>query len=379
MKEEKTSVWSTIKFGGAFCGLMIGSGFASGQESLQFFGGFGIWGLAGILILLCLYQWGIPSLMGFGYDSIHDPKRRTYQYFMGKYLGTFMDYAVPVFLIGVMCTMCSGAGSLFEEFYGIPKFWGVALIVVAVFFTYILGLQKMVDIIGSTGVLIVFIMIVVYFYGIFSGNDFANVEENVVKYDILKGAPVWWLAPFVSFAYATSTSVPFITAVGATAKTKKEAVWGGRIGGLLMGLLEFALVFALLSNLTDIHDSSMPGLALAFRASPVLGYFFSIIVVLGLYSTAAPMMWMVCDKVPTKTKTQDIIVAAILACIALLSGQIPFGTMVNTIYPATGWVGLIFLICLLIRQIYNRTHKEHTEVVVTTEDKEKFRAEQKNK
>lgn len=355
--EKKLNIWSTIKFGGAFAGLMIGSGFASGQESLQFFGGFGLWGLAGIAILFCLYQWIVPSIMGYGYDSRKNPKIGTYQYYLGKYLGLFMDYFVPVFLLGVITVMCSGAGAIFEDFYGFKGFIGVALLVAAVLITYLLGLQKLVDIVGTAGSIIVFLMIATCIYGIFAGNDLSNANELVKEYSIPKGASFWWLAPFISISYAISTSVPFINAVGASATSRREAVVGGRIGAMLMAVLEFVLVAALLSNLTEVHDSSMPSLTIAFSANPILGHVYAIVILIGLYSTAAPMMWMICDKVPTKTKPQNAIVAIIIAVIVLIGGQLPFATLVNIIYPFTGYVGLIFLAGLLIRQIYNKRNR----------------------
>ena len=57
---EKVSLWNILKFGGAFVGLMIGAGYASGQETLQFYGGYGLWGILGMIIQLCLYIWLIP-------------------------------------------------------------------------------------------------------------------------------------------------------------------------------------------------------------------------------------------------------------------------------------------------------------------------------
>ena len=59
--KQKMSIWNILKFGGAFVGLMIGAGYASGQETLQFYGGFGIYGIFGMLIQLALYLWLIPS------------------------------------------------------------------------------------------------------------------------------------------------------------------------------------------------------------------------------------------------------------------------------------------------------------------------------
>ena len=110
--KQKMSIWNILKFGGAFVGLMTGAGYASGQETLQFYGGFGIYGIFGMLIQLALYLWLIPSLLGFGFESLRAPERGKYRWYCGKYIGTFFDIFVPIYLVGVMSVMIAGGSSM---------------------------------------------------------------------------------------------------------------------------------------------------------------------------------------------------------------------------------------------------------------------------
>ena len=49
--------WPIVfKYAGAFVAFMIGSGFATGQEVMQFFTAYGIWGIGGIFISMFLYS-----------------------------------------------------------------------------------------------------------------------------------------------------------------------------------------------------------------------------------------------------------------------------------------------------------------------------------
>ena len=51
----------SLKIGSAFVGLIVGAGFASGQEVMQYFTSFGIWGTVGAIITGLLF-WAILSL-----------------------------------------------------------------------------------------------------------------------------------------------------------------------------------------------------------------------------------------------------------------------------------------------------------------------------
>ena len=49
---------STLKIAGTYIGTVVGAGFATGQEVLQFFTRFGIRGLTGIIITTVLFIFG---------------------------------------------------------------------------------------------------------------------------------------------------------------------------------------------------------------------------------------------------------------------------------------------------------------------------------
>ena len=52
---QKVDFKNVIKMAGAFAAYLIGSGFATGQEILQFFASYGIQGLWGVLIIAILF------------------------------------------------------------------------------------------------------------------------------------------------------------------------------------------------------------------------------------------------------------------------------------------------------------------------------------
>ena len=174
---NKVSIWNIMKFGGAFVGLMIGAGYASGQETLQFYGGFGLYGIVGMLIQLCLYLWLIPSLLGFGYDSLQQPERAKYRWYCGKYVGTFFDIAVPIYLVGVMSIMIAGGSGILLNYFGVPKLIGATIIAAVVALTYLSGAKKLISIVGSCGLFIIIFLFCVILYGIITGDELSQANE----------------------------------------------------------------------------------------------------------------------------------------------------------------------------------------------------------
>ena len=125
MEEKKVSISQVIAIGGAFMGFVIGSSFASGQECMQYFTGHGVLGSIGAgIIALLLYVWFVTVIVEDGRKLKLHNSGKMFNFYLGKYLGFIMEWFTPIMLFFVYSTMISGAGSTFEEYYGVNgKFW----------------------------------------------------------------------------------------------------------------------------------------------------------------------------------------------------------------------------------------------------------------
>ena len=71
----------------------------------------------------------------------------------------------------------------------------------------------------------------------------------------------------------------------------------------------------------------------------------------GIYTTAVPMLWLSCNSLISDEKTRKFkILAFILTGIAFIGGQFPFAKLVNILYPITGYLGILLMFCILIKQ-----------------------------
>ncbi len=350
MEKKKVNVITVIKYAGAFIAFMIGSGFASGQEILQFFTSYGFMGIGGALISMFLFSWVGAVIMGKGYDMREDDDFNPFRYYCGKVLGTFFEWFIPFFLFCVVVVMISGAGATINQYYGLPNWVGSTLMAVVVTLSVLLGLQKLIDIIGCLGPFtIIFTMIIAIYTLITQGADLANAKEAMEGLETPAAASSWWLAGLLYVAYNATGSVPFFNSMGKLASSKREAQLGSILGGVLLMSACILVSLAMLCDIEQTVTMEIPILYLANFISPLFGVLFSIIIIGEIFSTAAPMLWVTANKLGDEGTTKHKIIILVLGVIALLGGQLPFGQLVGIIYPYTGYLGILFMAIVAVR------------------------------
>lgn len=130
MEDKKVSMKQVIAIGGAFMGFVIGSSFASGQECMQYFTGFGVWKSVGAgLIALLLYVWFVSTIVEDGRYLKLNNSGKMFNFYLGKYLGWALEWFTPIMLFFVYSMMISAAGSTFSEYYGVDGNIGRAIMI----------------------------------------------------------------------------------------------------------------------------------------------------------------------------------------------------------------------------------------------------------
>lgn len=364
----KVRIINVLKFAGAFVAFMIGSGYASGQEIMQFFTAYGPWSIGGLIIALVLFSWLGKVLMNYGYrHSELTPEQmpdQSFRYYCGKYFGTFLAWFIPVFLLLVCIVMTSGAGATLAQYFGLPTWVGALGMCLLVFITNLFGFQRIVNIVGALGPLTIIFSIIIAVYAIASNPaGLANIATHA---DVIanmanatNGAPLWALAGLLYVAYNMTGSVPFLTQTGATATSAREAKWGAIGGGILFIVAGLLMNLALLCYIDDVSQLEVPTLFLSDLISPVVSVIFSIILLDEIYSTAAPMMWTSVNRFAPEGTKRNKVVLAVFSVIVLLIVLSPLGysQLMGIVYPYTGYIGIVFIICVVVRQCIERYNR----------------------
>ena len=348
-----------ITIAGAFIAFLIGSGFATGQEVLQYFSSYGYWGIAGAILTLFLLIYVGVSFLKVGEKEKFKKGSDIYTYYCGNALGKFFDYFSTLFCFLSFTVMVSGAGATLNQHYGWPVFVGGILISILALFTVIMGLNRIVEIIGKIGPAIVVISIVLGVVSILS--NYQNLAPEYVstqlaavaeRGDLLTASSNWVFASFSYVGFCMLWLAAFLAAAGANTLSQKEAALGGFFGAFGFSLAVVVVALGLLACIDIVAGSQIPMLYLAGNIHPGLASIFSIVIMMGIYTTSVPLLWNVSARFTQDGSAQFKGLTAVLAVIGMVIGlYLPFDRLVNIVYVINGYVGVILLLIMFIRSV----------------------------
>lgn len=344
-------IWrDALRVGGAYIAFCIGSGYATGQEILQFFTAFGWKGLGSAAIAMGLYAWMGAALMGeTGRRLAPQSDRAVWAHYCGRKLGRVMDgIVVCVSFCGVVI-MVAGAGAALEQQCGLPLWAGRGAMCLVCLLTVLLGLQGLVEILGIVGPVIIVFSCVLGVGGLVQGAGNPAEAAGLLE-QLPRSCGNWVLSGVLYAAFMAPLCVPFLTHLSGTARSAKGAALGGAAGGTLLMAAVMLMSTALLLRLDAVYQAPIPTLVLANGLHPLLGSGFTGVVLLGIYSTAVPQLWLVCRKAGPDGTNRYCLAAVGTAAAGLAGSALPFAKLVNTVYPATGYLGLLLLACLVCRR-----------------------------
>lgn len=349
---QKLNPARVLTFAGAIIAFLIGSGFATGQEILQYFASYGYWGIFGTgALVLALMSYVIIEFFIVGQAKKFDKPSHIFHYYCGKYLGSFFDYFSILFVFLSFAVMVAGAGAVFEEHYGLSRFIGGGALAVVVGASVWFGLRSLVDIIGKIGPLIVVIAIALGVVGIVRGSDgISGGNALLPTLDVTQASSNWVLSALSYVGFCMLWLAAFLTALGKTARSRKEAVAGGSLGAAAFSLACIIVGLGLLANISKVAGTEIPMLVLASDISPILASGISVMILAGIYTTAVPLLWTVssrffADNTP-RFRYSTVGLAILGTIIGLL---VPFSQMVNVVYVVNGYVGILLLVLMLVK------------------------------
>ena len=222
--EGRFSWLEVFKISGAFIAYLIGSGFATGQEAMQFFAAYGVWGVIGAFLVLVLLVYICASLLLAGRHHGLTRNEDVFRFYCGDFIGVFLTWYTMIFIVAVHAIMLSGAGAALEQAYGIPAFAGSALMAVLSMFTLLLGLERILDAMGILGPLIVILTIAVSLLTLVNA-DGSLVEHSreAIELDLLKASPHWLFSALLYLGLLLPGLASFLP--GATSRKCLKWTW----------------------------------------------------------------------------------------------------------------------------------------------------------
>ena len=158
--------------------------------------------------------------------------------------------------------------------------------------------------------------------------------------------------------WAPMILVPFLAPVSTTAKSEKQAVIGGIVGVVAVGLATLMMMLGIWCDYANVSQLMIPSLALAEQVSPIFVAGIMFVVFFGIYGSTVPNFFVLSAtffKEHTTKYNVFTIVTGILATACTF--VLPFNTLLNLVFTAFGYLGIIFVILMVVKDVRVRLAK----------------------
>ncbi|MBZ4688711.1 MAG: hypothetical protein PWQ96_1987 [Clostridia bacterium] len=340
MTEQKKLSLFTIA--ATYIGTVVGAGFASGQEVLQFFGYFGFWGIIGLIITTVL-------LVVFGYIILElgrrlkaDSHLPVIKYAGGKWIGTIIDWTITFFLFGGLVAMAAGAGAIFVEQFKLSFFWGSLTMIGVTLFTVLTGISGVITSISFVVPLLLTAVFSVALYTIFT--DFGAIVSSLANYSNVTRAavPFWPLSALLYASYNLVLAVALLAPLG-TMADKSKLKLGAILGGIGLGIGATAINLTMLANINQAATYEIPMIFMAGAISPLVRTGYTLVLIAEIYTTAVSSLYGFVARLSKAGTSRYRWLAIGSSVVAFGLAQFGFSNLVGTLFPAVGFAGLLLL------------------------------------
>lgn len=351
---QKVKQGTVIRIAGAYVAWVMGSGFATGQEILQFFTSYGYHSFVLLAINLAGFLLIGPAILQAGKEHSADSAYDHFVFFCGRRLGTFYSWFLPVSMFAGMVILISGAGATLQEYYGLNHYVGALIMAAMALAAYIIGFQRFVRIVSFIGPAIIAFSLVVGIVTVcrdHSGLAEVTAQAAQEAMEAKQPVPWWWLSGLLYISYNLCGGSRYYSALGASAGSVREAVLGAVLGTAALMASILLMNTAMLTDIANAAVLDVPTLYLARKIAYLLGAVFSIILIMGIFSSCSAMLWTISEKFVVQGSRKSHVFAACVCLAAFLLGLFPFAGLVGVIYTILGYLGLVFAGCVVYRRV----------------------------
>lgn len=332
-----------------YVGTVVGAGFATGQEVLQFFTAFGIGGIWGALLATVLFALLGATILRLGQELQAGSHVEIVNRATGRVVGRLLDWVITFFLFGGSAVMMAGAGAVFGEHFGLPPLLGSGLLALLAVGTVLLGLRGVVTSIAVVAPVLIGLVAIVSMSAIWR----QGLGPAQLAWQDIASAPVrWWPVSAVLYvSYNLILSVGVLGPLGREVTDAGALRWGGRIGGIALGLAALLIHLALLAGTPLTATFEVPMLYLARLFPAWLGFLYTIVLWAEIYTTAVASLFglAVRFREPGRAGFRPFVIVSTILALGL--SQFGFSTLVSVLFPVVGWLGLALVAGLLWQQV----------------------------
>lgn len=354
----------TIKVAMALVGLLVGAGFASGQEVIQYFLSFGYIGIVGAVVSGVIIFVVGTTIFQLGSYYLADDHSAVFNRVSSPLVSKYMDYATMFSLFAFGFVMVAGAGSNLNQQFGFAPWVGATIMTVFLVLSGFLNVDRITDVISTITPFLIVAIIVAFGITIMNMPDSLNeMNEIALQQSPADGVFNNWLLAAVNYGTLVNImAVSMMLVIAGSQMNPRTAGVGGLLGGLIFAILLVILNFILFFNMDKVAGADMPLLAVFDSMHPTVGVIVSIIIYMMIYNTAVGMFYAMARRLTHKHPERFRVVYFTVVGIGFVLSFVGFADLISWVYPAIGYLGIILTIAILIGWFRDRSNiKEETQ------------------
>ncbi|MGP6174829.1 YkvI family membrane protein [Corynebacterium sp. A21] len=336
-------IMQILKIAMAFVGIIVGAGFASGQEVMQYFVAFGIEGIWGAIIsgfVMTVMAMIILQLGSYFRAGEHGEvfKRVTHPIF-----SRILDIGVVVTLFSTGFVMFAGAGSNMQQQWGLPIWVGAIIMLLLVLAAGMLDVEKVTTLIGViTPFILAFIMIASVYTLITADIDVSRLDAAALD-TVDTTLPHWAVAAVNYVGFNLMVAVSMAIVIGGTMFSPRWAGIGGLAGGLIYSIMLLISALTLFAAVETVGTDALPMLTIINQLNPWLGQAMAVVIYGMIFNTALGMFYALGKRLTASNPDRFRVVYIIVTLVGFVLSFIGFQTLVAYVYPVLGYIGLLLI------------------------------------
>lgn len=338
---------SAYHIAAAYTGTVVGAGFASGQEIMQFFAAYGLAGFRGILLaslLFMLYGYLLLNLGSFYNARSH---QTVIKYILSGKTSPLIDFTITGFLFITLTAMIAGAGAVGKEYLNLPYSLGSFVMALMVLGTVYLGVNFIIRALAAVVPFLVTGIFAITILAIFDSKTQPLPGLQQIPFpDLHPPLPGWGLSALVYTSYNLIIALGVLIPLGNRVTEKKTMKLGSLLGSIFLGAGAAAVMLTLILNFPRAAEYEIPMLYAVSHYSPLVHILYTMILFTEIYSTAVGNLFGLSARLTSLITLGHNKVITILTLAALLLSSLGFSRLVHYFYPVAGLAGIVLLLAL---------------------------------
>ena len=340
----------------SFVGIVVGAGFASGMEALQYFVAYGTNGFYGVILASVTMLFAATAFMTFGSYFLAREHNEVFYNVTSKPAAFIMDWSAVACMFSVGFVMFAGAGSNLQQSFGWPIWIGAVAMLALMLIVGRFDVDKVSSVIGwATPLLVVFVLIgSIYSFTQVDVNwsEVGNyAQQEVARAD---GTPYWWLGALNHTGLNALCGVSMALVMAGDEFDTKSSRFGGILGGVIYAVMLALLVASLLIQVESVNGADMPLLAVIDNVDPVLGFIMTWVIFLMVFNTCLGMFYALAKRLTSKHPERFYPTYAIACVVGFGLSFAGFQPLVNSLYPILGYLGLFVMAVMTVTYLRHR-------------------------